>query len=289
MDFETFYPQLDETAAFNLIKNELKQENEIYDSKNSFRDSRTTVNDSIEIRPNIILICLESFNADNLEVFGNKKHLTPYIDKLASESILFSNMYATGTRTVRGMEAITLSVPPTPGHSIVRRPENDHLYSIATVFRQKDYDLNFFYGGDGYFDNMNSFFGGQGFNIIDRNRGNPLSDNIETSRTNINDDEISFENAWGISDEDLYSKLLKVEDENYLNEKPSFNFVMTTSNHKPYTFPNNKIDLPQGSRDSAVKYTDYALGQFLIQAKTRPWFSNTVFVVIAVLLRQQCW
>src|SRR5699024_11508038 len=97
--------------------------------------------------------------------------------------------------TVRGMEALTLSVPHTPGNSIVRRQGNDHIFSIATILRQKNYHPYFIYGGDGYFDNMNNFFGGQGFDIVDRNRGNPLSDKIETERYNITDDEVSFDNA----------------------------------------------------------------------------------------------
>ncbi len=281
LDYDTFYSAIKEEKAFEIIRNELKQDNQEYRSKDLMAILRQIKSDSVETRPNIILICIESFNADFMATFKNTEALTPNIDQLASESVLYTNMYATGTRTVRGMEAITLSVPPTPGHSIVRRPDNDHLFSIASILRQKDYQLNFFYGGDGYFDNMNNFFGGQGFNIIDRNRGNPLSDNIRTTRTNIEDDEVTFENAWGICDEDIYNKLLKISEENYKANKPFFSFVMTTSNHRPYTFPDNKIHLSQGSRKAAVKYTDYALGSFFETARTRPWFKNTVFVVMA--------
>lgn len=281
LDFDTFYRTLDEDTSFGIIRNELLQSNQSFDSDDFHSLARTTVNEGVELKPNIILICLESFNADFMGVFGNNLALTPNLDRLTRESILFNNIYATGTRTVRGMEALTLSVPPTPGHSIVRRPNNDHLYSISSVLSQKNYELNFFYGGDGYFDNMNSFFGGQGFNIIDRNRRNPLSDKISTLRTNISDDEVTFENVWGVCDEDIYTKLLSECDKNYRLGNISFNFVMTTSNHKPYTFPDNKIDLKQGSREAAIKYTDFALGAFFDEAKTKPWFENTVFVVIA--------
>lgn len=281
LDFKTFYASLPKKEAFQMIREELKQDNQAFLSSESTVFLRDTKSDTTGIKPSIILICLESFNADFMESFGNTKGLTPNLDSLASQSVLFTNMYATGTRTVRGMEAITLSVPPTPGHSIVRRPDNSSLYSIASVLRQKDYDMNFFYGGDGYFDNMNSFFGGQGFDIVDRNRGNPLSDAINTTRTNITDDEVTFENAWGICDEDIYAKVLQTADANYEKGNPTFNFVMTTSNHRPYSFPTGKIDLPQGSRASAVKYTDYALGDFMKKAQQKPWFKNTVFVIIA--------
>jgi phosphoglycerol transferase MdoB-like AlkP superfamily enzyme len=280
LDYETFYPKIDDKEAYSVLKKNLLQENQAYLSNKWDDISRITKSDN-EQRPNVILIAIESFSGDFLKAFGNKDNLTPNYDKLANESIFFTNLYATGTRTVRGMEALTLSVPPTPGNSIVRRPDNQNLFSVATIFKEKNYQPYFIYGGDGYFDNMNNFFGGQGFDIVDRNRGNPLSDDIKTQRFNIPDNEVSFENAWGICDEDLYKQSIKYADKSSKLNKPFFQFVMTTSNHKPYTFPAGKIDLPQGDRNGAVKYTDYALGKFLADAKTKPWFKNTVFVIVA--------
>lgn len=281
LDFNTFYQKLDDKESFSIIKKELLQSNQQYISNDFWNIKRKVINDSTEIKPNVVLICIESFSAEFMQRFGNKNNITPNIDNIAKQSIFFTNLYATGTRTVRGMEAITLCVPPTPGNSIVRRPNNDSLFSVNTIFKAKNYNSYFVYGGDGYFDNMNTFFGGQGFNIIDRNRGNPLSDNIKTQRINIEDNEVKFENAWGISDEDIYTKLLKQQDENFNTNKTSFYFVMTTSNHKPYTFPEGKIDLPQGNRDAAVKYTDFALGEYLKKAQQKPWFANTIFVIVA--------
>jgi len=280
LDYETFYPKIDDKEAYSVLKKNLLQENQTYVTNKWDDISRNTKSEN-EQRPNVILIAIESFSGDFLKTFGNKDNLTPNYDKLANESIFFTNLYATGTRTVRGMEALTLSVPPTPGNSIVRRPDNQNLFSVATIFKEKNYQPYFIYGGDGYFDNMNNFFGGQGFDIVDRNRGNPLSDEIKTQRFNIPDSEVSFENAWGICDEDLYKQSIKYADKSSKLNKPFFQFVMTTSNHKPYTFPAGKIDLPQGNRNGAVKYTDYALGKFLADAKTKPWFKNTVFVIVA--------
>ena len=280
LDYQTFYPTLSDKEAYPIVKKDLLQDNQKY--KSSAFDDITRITEGKGIKnPNIILVAIESFSADFLTAFGNKGNLTPNYDRLANESIFFTNLYATGTRTVRGMEALTLSVPPTPGNSIVRRPDNQNLFSIATILRQKNYQPYFIYGGDGYFDNMNNFFGGQGFDIVDRNRGNPLSEDIKTHRYNISDNEVSFENAWGICDEDIYRQAIKYADISSKNNKPFFQFVMTTSNHKPYTFPNGKIDLPQGEREGAVKYTDYALGKFIADAQKKPWFSNTVFVIVA--------
>ncbi len=280
LDYATFYPKISDKEAYKVLKNDLLQENQSYNSNLMDDISRTTTGNA-EQKPNIILITIESFSGEFIKAFGNKDNITPNYDKLADESIFFTNLYATGTRTVRGMEALTLSVPPTPGNSIVRRPDNQNLFSISTILQQKNYQPYFIYGGDGYFDNMNNFFGGQGFDIVDRNRGNALSDDIKTKRFQIPDNEVSFENAWGICDEDLYRQSIKYADKNARAHKPFFQFVMTTSNHKPYTFPNGKIDLPQGERNAAVKYTDYALGKFLAEAKTKSWFKNTVFVIVA--------
>lgn len=281
LDFKTFYQTLPDEKAFAIVKKELLQSNQHYVANNLESLERKVSNDSIENHPNIILICIESFSAEFMKSFGNNEKMTPFLDKISSESIFFTNLYATGTRTIRGMEALTLSVPPTPGNSIVRRPNNSNLYSIASVFKQKDYTMNFIYGGDGYFDNMNTFFGGQGFKIVDRNRGNPLSEDIKTERINIEDNEVTFENAWGICDEDLYKKTIKIADESYKQQQPFFDFIMTTSNHKPYSFPKNTINMPQGKRESVVRYTDYAIQKFIETAKTKPWFTNTVFVIVA--------
>lgn len=281
LDFKTFYQNLPNEEIFSIIKKEIRQSNQKFTSNDIENLERKVTNNNTEKQPNVILICIESFSADFMKAFGNKENLTPFLDKISTESIFFTKLYATGTRTVRGMEALTLSVPPTPGNSIVRRPDNSNLYSIASVFKQKKYGMNFIYGGDGYFDNMNTFFGGQGFTIVDRNRGNPLPEDIKTQRINIENSEVTFENAWGICDEDLYKKTIKIADESHKKQQPFFDFIMTTSNHKPYSFPENTINMPQGKRESVVKYTDYAIQKFIETAKTKPWFKNTVFIIIA--------
>lgn len=282
MDFKVFYQSEDDQVAFDLVKEKLSTTHtEFSTDKLSIR--RVIVNDSSPmIKPNVVLILMESMSASFMKEYGNQENITPYLDELAQNSISFTNLFATGTRTVRGMEAMTLSIPPTPGSSIVKRLDNQNLYTMASVFNTKKYESNFFYGGDGYFDNMNAFFGGNGFNIYDRGRGSVLSDAIATTRNDIEDDEVTFENAWGICDEDIYAKMIQAADKDFSKNKPFFNFIMTTSNHKPYSYPEGKIDIPSGSgRSGAVKYADYALGKFMKVAETKPWFKNTVFVIIA--------
>jgi len=283
MKYDEFYTSIDNDKAFTIVRNKLKEENSRF-KNNNLSIHRTILDTTKNDEPhkNVVFILVESLSGSFMKEFGNEKNITPFLDSLAQKSIFFDNLYATGTRTVRGMEAVTLCIPPTPGQSIVKRPENQNLFTVSNVFKSKGYNSNFFYGGDGYFDNMNAYFGGNGFTIYDRGRGSVLSDKIKTTRNNINDDEVTFENAWGICDDDIYSKMLKVADEHYNSNKPFFNFVMTTSNHRPYTYPDNAIDIPSGTgREGAVKYTDYALKKMFEKAKNKPWFKNTVFIIIA--------
>lgn len=283
MVYNEFYTSLKDDQAFQIVRNKLNDKNSKYQSNNfSIHRTISDITNSTPSKKNVVFILVESLSGSFMKEFGNKENITPFLDSLAQKSIFFDNLYATGTRTVRGMEAMTLCIPPTPGQSIVKRPENQNLYTISNVFKSKGYNSNFFYGGDGYFDNMNAYFGGNGFTIYDRGRGSVLSDKIKTVRNNISDDEVTFENAWGICDADIYSKMIKVADEHYKSNKQFFNFVMTTSNHRPYTYPDNAIDIPSGTgREGAVKYTDYALKNMFEKVKSKPWFKNTVFIIIA--------
>ncbi|TDO96117.1 LTA synthase family protein [Flavobacterium sp. 245] len=282
MKYVDFYTSIDNDKAFGVIRKKLAADNAVYFKSGSSIHRKITDSAASLKNKNVVFILVESLSGSFLKEFGNKENITPFLDSLAQKSIFFEDLYATGTRTVRGMEAVTLCIPPTPGQSIVKRPNNQNLYTVSNVFKTREYDCNFFYGGDGYFDNMNAYFGGNGFTIYDRGRGSVLSDEIKTIRNNINDSEVTFENAWGICDEDIFNKMLKVADSQSKAGKPFFNFVMTTSNHRPFTYPSGKINIPSGtSREGAVKYTDFALKELFKKAKTKSWFKNTVFVIIA--------
>jgi phosphoglycerol transferase MdoB-like AlkP superfamily enzyme len=261
LDFNRFYAAKDKNLVMARLKTLLK-------SSNSDGLSRNIIANGKQCRYNIILICEESLSAEYLTAFGNKKGITPNLDRLANESLFFTQLYATGTRTVRGLEAITLSMPPLPGTAIVKRPGNENLFSLGAVMKKHDYDNRFIYGGRGYFDNMNYFFANNGFATVDQ--------------TDFAKEEITFANAWGVCDEDLFDKTIQEADLSYGEKKPFFSFVMTTSNHRPYTYPEGKIDIPSHTgRDGAVKYTDYAIGQLIEKSKKKPWFKDTIFIIVA--------
>lgn len=218
-------------------------------------------------KPNVILIVVESLGAKFIAPLGGQKDTTPFLNKLAEESIFFENLYANGTRTVRGLEAINLSIPPTPGYAVVKRPDHKNLYSMGHTFKENGYDPVFMYGGRGFFDNMNSFFSGNGFSIVDQN--------------DYKKSEITFKNAWGVCDENLFTKATQYMDAR-TSSSPALLFMLTTSNHRPFTYPNGRVDIPSGeSRAGAVKYTDFAIGQFLTDVKDKAWAKNSIFVIIA--------
>jgi phosphoglycerol transferase MdoB-like AlkP superfamily enzyme len=216
---------------------------------------------------NVVLIMVESLSADYLGSYGNQENLTPYLDDLAKQSLVFDNVFATGTRTVRGLDALSIAIPPIPGQAVVRRPDSEHLATLGEFLEAQTYSTFFVYGGYGVFDSMNTYFRGNDYKVVDR--------------TDFDKATIQSENVWGVDDESLFNNALKIIDSNVKPAQPFFAHIMTTSNHRPYTFPEGKIDLPLGHREGAVKYTDYAIGQLIEQAKTKPWFKDTLFVIVA--------
>mgnify|MGYP000016375286 FL=1 len=267
LNYRQFYQTEDTNTAEMLVRNSLATPDAQFTTASNQSIERIIHHSGKEKKLNVVLISVESLSADYLGQFGNSKELTPNLDHLADSGMLFTRLYATGNRTVRGLEALSLAVPPTPGQSIVRRPNNESLFSLASVFNSKGYDSSFLYGGYGTFDNMNYFFGSNGYNVKDR--------------LELTSNQITHENIWGVADEDLYNMALRDFDQSSKTGKPFFAHIMTTSNHRPYTFPEHRIDLPTGSREAAVKYTDWAIGNFIKQASSHSWYKDTVFVIVA--------
>lgn len=262
LDYDTFYKTLPEKEAFALLQNQISG----ISNDNSLRQIQ---NEAAENHKNVVLITIESYSAEFMKAYGNEQNITPFLDSLANKSLLFTNFYAVGNRTVRGLESVTLCLPPTAGESVVKREDNKNKFSTGAIFKSKGYDVKFLYGGDAFFDNMGDFFGGNGYDIIDKKTFKP--------------NEISFSNVWGVCDEDMANKAIKEMNEEAKSGKPFFNHWMTVSNHRPFTYPDGKIDIDPNSksREGGVKYTDYALRKFFSMAEKQPWFKNTVFVILA--------
>jgi phosphoglycerol transferase MdoB-like AlkP superfamily enzyme len=267
LNYDQFYKSISTKDAFRELRRNIATSESAFLSSDSLSIRRKIVNPGQEKRWNVVLISVESFSADFMGQFGNRQGITPFLDSLADQSLLFTNLYATGTRTVRGLEALSICVPPTPGQSIVRRPGNEDLYSLGKIFDSKGYKSEYIYGGYSYFDNMGYFFGNNGYQIVDRSA--------------IHAEDIAYENIWGVADENLFDLALRQLDEG-TKTQPVFAHVMTTSNHRPFTYPDGRIDIPSHtSREGAVKYTDYAIGRFIKMASSHYWFKNTLFIIVA--------
>lgn len=267
LSFRQFYRTLPEETAATSLHEALALPAGDWPGGGGFDIRHRIVAAGEEKLLNVVLVTVESLSARFLGAFGNARGITPNLDRLAEEGMLFTHLFATGSRTTRGLEAISLSIPPTPGQSLVKRPEQFGSYNISSEFQAREYDVAFFYGGLGYFDNMNSFFSHNGFRVVDE--------------SDLREDEKGFATAWGVADEYVYKRIMREADADHRAGKRFFYYFMTTSNHRPYTFPDGRIDLPSGTRDAVVKYTDWAIGNFIAQARQKPWFDDTVFVFVA--------
>lgn len=217
---------------------------------------------------NLVIIVEESLGAEFVGKLGGLP-LTPNLDRLANQGVWFEQMYATGTRSARGLEAIVSGFPPTTSQSVLKlgRAQRD-FFTLGSYLKSKGYDTSFIYGGEAQFDNMQRFFANNGFDhIVDKH---DFVDPI-------------FFGSWGASDEDVFTYL-----HNYLSkedlDKPKASVVFTTSNHSPWEFPDDRIALyeqPKATVNNAVKYADHALGQFFDLAMQSDYWKNTVFLVVA--------
>lgn len=217
---------------------------------------------------NLVLILVESFGSEFWGSLGRQPSLTPRMDALAARGTLFTHLYASGNRTVRGLEGVLSSFPPLPGDSIVKRDRSDHVATLARTLGAAGYETAFLYGGRGVFDDIRSFTTANGFArfVEQKDFRDPV-----------------FTTIWGVSDEDLFRRAVAEAGELAATGKPFFEGMLTVSNHKPYTYPPGRIpeDPERRRRDHAVKYTDWALGLFFELAAKEPWYQDTIFAVVA--------
>ena len=216
---------------------------------------------------NLVVIIEESLGAEFVGSLGGLP-LTPNLDALAEEGIWFENLYATGTRSVRGLEAIVSGYTPTPARSVVKLPKSQRgFFTLADLLDSHGYTTSFIYGGEAQFDNMRRFFMNNGFKKVIDEKDYP---------------EPAFVGSWGVSDEDLLERAH--EEFERSGEEPFFSVVFTSSNHSPYQFPDGRIELFDPEKETvnnAVKYADHALGRFFELARNSDYWEDTVFLVVA--------
>jgi phosphoglycerol transferase MdoB-like AlkP superfamily enzyme len=146
IDYHQFYIERNDTANFTLLRSMLQAPNATF-AADPLSIERVIKPDSPRHHWNVVLISVESLSGDYMKYFGNKENITPYLDSLIPNSLFFSNFYASGTRTVRGLEALTLAIPPTPGQSIVRRPKMKTYFHWDLCLRKVVMTCAIFMGG----------------------------------------------------------------------------------------------------------------------------------------------
>jgi len=268
LDYSAFYRTLDKSEAYARARRLLSTPIATFpEAGASIR--RQVAGDPARPRLNVVLFLEESLGSEFWGCLGRTNTLTPEMDRLANEEgLLFTNLYACGNRTVRGMEGVLASFPPLPGDSIVKRDLSDHIETIARLLKRDGYNTVFLYGGRGVFDGMRSFTVRNGYDRF-----------IEQKHF----EHPTFSTIWGVCDEDLFARA--VEECRLLSQtnQPFFATILSVSNHKPYTYPKGRIpeDPDQRRRENAVKYSDYALGQFFRAARKEAFWTNTIFAVVA--------
>lgn len=269
LDYGAFYRTIPLDEAYRRTRQLVKEPGaEFMQDGHSIR--RHVAGNPSRPKLNVVIILEESLGSEFWGSLGRKEPtLTPEMDKLAlAEGLLFTNIYASGNRTVRGFEGVLSSFPPLPGDSIVKRDQSENVETIARILKRDGYDTVFLYGGRGVFDGMRSYAVRNGWDrfVEQKHFTNP-----------------TFSTIWGVADEDLMARAIEEFRDMAKAGKPFLGTILSVSNHKPFTYPKGRIpeNPDERKRENAVKYSDYCLGEFFKAAKQEPFWTNTVFVVVA--------
>ena len=268
LDYAAFYKTMPRDEAYRRARRLLAEPNTQF-AEEGQTIRRRVGGDPNRPRLNVVILLEESLGSEFWGCLGRKDTLTPEMDKLATEEgMLFTNLYASGNRTVRGFEGVLSSFPPLPGESIVKRDRSDNVETIARVLKRDGYATIFLYGGRGLFDGMRSFAVRNGYDrfVEQKHFQHP-----------------TFTTMWGVCDEDLMLRAVEEFRELAKSGQPFCGTLLSVSNHKPYTYPKGRIpeDPDKRLREYAAKYSDYALGRFFQAAKKEAFWTNTIFAVVA--------
>ncbi|WGQ36458.1 LTA synthase family protein [Alcaligenes faecalis] len=217
-------------------------------------------------KPNLVLIVEESLGAQYVGNLGGA-NLTPELDKLAQTGWNFRRAYATGTRSVRGLEAVSAGFPPTVADAVLRLPGSQtRFFTLAQLLKEHNYRSRFIYGGEAHFDNMKSFFLGNGFDEL-----------YEQSSF----ESPEFVGTWGASDEDMFNKLHELLSQD--KEQPTLTLAFSVSNHSPWEYPAGRfpVEGDPATVENTVRYADWAIGDFFNKARESDYWDDTVFLIVA--------
>lgn len=222
---------------------------------------------TITTKPNVIVIVWESFTAKALTHLENGVPVVPGFNELKNEGIYFSNIYASGDRTDKGIVAVLSGYPSQPTTSIIKIPEKaKSLPTLGNIFSRAGYQTAFYYGGETEFANMKAYLLGASFQKF----------------TTVNDFKKEDQNSkWGAHDGVVMQRL---QQDIAQARQPFFYTWLTLSSHEPYEIP-EKTSIP-GNKDvqmflNSLHYTDEVVTHFIHYCKSQPWWNNTIIVIVA--------
>ena len=262
------YGKMDLDEAYTRVSNQLRIP--VGDRKHPFYRAVPTHFKS-ERPKNLVIFLQESLGAQFVGALGNDEGITPNIDRLSKESIFFDNLYSNGTRSVRGIAGSVSGILAVPGKGVLKRNKSQNgFFTVASLLKPHGYHSSFIYGGVSNFDNMRSWFMGNGFDaIIDQ----PYYKDP------------AFLGVWGVCDEDLVVRANAEFAKMHQAEKPFVSVLFSTTNHMPFEFPEGRIELlpgePKNGVKNAIKFADYAIGKLIDDAKKEDYFDDTVFMIIS--------
>ncbi|MFZ1808898.1 MAG: LTA synthase family protein [Cyclobacteriaceae bacterium] len=218
-------------------------------------------------RPNIILIALESYTFRFIEPLGGLPGITPRINQLVSEGVLFDNFYSSGDRTDKGIVSILNGYPSQPQTSIIKDPKKTKsLPYLNQVFKRAGYRTEFSYGYNIDYSNFRSYLINAGFDHITHSMDFPQE--LNTSK-------------WGVHDHYVFERVFE---EAEACSEPFFKVMMTQSSHEPFDVPMETAiegDDEVSRFLNSAYYTDKSLGDFIDKAKQTDWWKNTLVVITA--------
>ncbi|AHL74206.1 membrane protein [Stutzerimonas stutzeri] len=222
---------------------------------------------------NVVVILMESFAGRFVGALGSQDGITPNFDRLAEQGVLFDRFFSNGTHTHQGMFASMACFPNVPGFEyLMQTPEGGNRFSgLPQLLSARQFKDVYVYNGDFAWDNQLGFFSNQGMTRF-IGRGDYV-------------DPVVQDPTWGVSDQDMFGRAL-TELQQLDGEQPFYALLQTLSNHTPYALPKELPVEPvagHGSLDqhlTAMRYSDWALGQFFDKARQMPWFNKTLFVIL---------
>lgn len=215
-------------------------------------------------RPNILLILLESFSANATQAVGGDPDITPNLNRLSREGILFSNLYANSFRTDRGIVSVLNGYLAQPTTSIMKYPaKSQTLPSLAKSLGEEGYVADMLYGGDINFTNMQSYFFSSGYSRITADRDFPLASRLS---------------KWGANDDITFAHLAKEIRQRETSAQPWLSTFLTLSSHEPFEVPYHRLGDPYLN---SVAFTDSCLGHFIDGLKETPAWKNLLVILVS--------